>query len=395
MRKSTGFALLGLFVMSLLLRILPLSGHLYWGADFGEYFFLTEDLLSNGSTTLPYYGWGFTYPYFPGLMILNGVIGLTDVSLPLVVSLVAVFLASFSIFPVFLIGRTLFHEDSASLIAAGVIAVSMPMVGIASHAIPGSIGDLLFVTGLLLFLKAQSNPKMYYLLYPMSIALVITHHLSTYFLIISLIAAVFLTELVSRKSDQRNLRLSIIYLIFLVSIAFLYWIAYATPFRDVVLAKLLGAWWLVLGVFVLAFPVLWALVKIRRRTVWQFRPKYPGLKSRFASLGVGLVTVYVIMAMNVYVSVPGTTITPSDWAFIYFTPLLVAFALGFPGRYFTDFLRKGLHITGWFIAIMTSLILATLFAREILIPYRHLQYMMPACALFIGLGISKMSGMMG
>ncbi|UCD91634.1 MAG: hypothetical protein JSV43_05120, partial [Methanobacteriota archaeon] len=81
MRKSTGFALLSIFLVAIFLRLLPLSRHLFWGADFGEYYFLTNDLVSSGNLTLPYFGWGFTYPYFPGMFILGGILGFTSASI--------------------------------------------------------------------------------------------------------------------------------------------------------------------------------------------------------------------------------------------------------------------------------------------------------------------------
>ncbi len=292
MRKSTGFALLSIFITGLILRLLPLLGNLYWGGDFGEYFFITRGLVENGSISLSYDGWGFTYPYFPGSIFLNGVVGFTTVPLPVAVSLVSVILASLSVFPIFFIGRTLFHEDAASLIATGVIAVSMPMVYTTSHASPGSVGDLLFVTCLLLFVKAQFNPKMYYLLYPTSVALIMTHHLTTYFLIIALLGAVFIQELISKKSDIRGLRLSVMFLIFLVASAFLYWALYAVPFRDIVMSKVLGAWWVVIAIFALAIVGLYAMVKLRRRAGWTFLPKYPTLMNRLASFSIGIVVIF-------------------------------------------------------------------------------------------------------
>ena len=395
MRKSTGFALLSIFITGLILRLLPLLGNLYWGGDFGEYFLITRGLVENGSISLSYDGWGFTYPYFPGSIFLNGVVGFTTVSLPMSVSLVSVILASLSVFPIFFIGRTLFHEDAASLIAAGVIAVSMPMVYTTSHASPGSVGDLLFVTCLLLFVKAQFNPKMYYLLYPTSIALIMTHHLTTYFLIIALLGAVFIQELISKKSDIRGLRLSVMFLTFLVASAFLYWALYAVPFRDIVMSKVLGAWWVVIAVFALAIVGLYAMVKLRRRTGWSFRPKYPTLMNRLASISIGIVVIYSIMAIIVYVQIPGTTITPSDWAFIFFTPLMVTFAFGTVGRRFLDFYRRGMDPTSWFVAMTASLVVASMFASDVIIPYRHLQYMMPASALLIGIGLSRMAGLLG
>ncbi len=395
MRKSTGCALLAIFFIGLFLRLLPLYGHLYWGADTGEYYFLTKDLVANGSITLPYEGWGFTYPYFPGMIFLNAAVGFTNLSFLLTVSLVAVFLASLSVFPIFLLGRTLFHEDSASLIAAGITAVSMPVVYITSHAVPGAVGDLLFVTCLLLFIKAHFNPKMYYLLYPVSVALIITHHLSTYFLIIALVASVFFQEFISKKSEPRSLRLSVVFLVFLVAASLLYWVGYAEPFRDVILSKLFGTWWPVVVILALAFPVIFAIVKLRRRVEWRFPLRYPNLKSRIGFLLAGIVTIYAIMLMNVYIGIPGTSITPSDWALVYFTPLLIVLAFGVAGRSFTDFSRRGFDVTSWFVVIATSLVFATMFANEVLLPYRHMQYMMPSSALLVGIGVSRMSGFVG
>ncbi|MEE9223964.1 MAG: glycosyltransferase family 39 protein [Thermoplasmata archaeon] len=395
MRKSTGFALLSIFITGLVLRLLPLLGNLYWGGDFGEYFFITRGLVENGSISLSYDGWGFTYPYFPGSIFLNGVVGFTIVSLPMAVSLTSVILASLSVFPVFMIARTLFHEDSTSLIAASVIAVSMPVVFTTSHASPGAVGDLLFATGLLLLVKAQFNPKMYYLLFPVSIALIMTHHLTTYFLIIAVLGSVFIRELISKKSDVKALRLSIIYLIFLIGSAFLYWATYAIPFRDVVMSKVLGSWVVVLGVFLIGVIGLYAIVQLRRKSEWSYRPRYPGLANRAVSLLVGLVIIYFIMSVNIYVQIPGTTITPSDWAFVFFTPLMVMFAFGAAGRGFSDYTKRGLDPTSWFITITASLFLASVFASDVIIPYRHLQYMMPASAVLVGLGLSRMAGLMG
>jgi hypothetical protein len=395
MRKSTGFALLSIFITGLVLRLLPLLGNLYWGGDFGEYLFLTRGLVENGSITSSYDGWGFTYPYFPGMVFLSAIVGMTSVSLPMAVSLVSVILASLSVFPVFMIARTLFHEDSTGVIAAGVIAVSMPVVYTTSHASPGSVGDLLFVTGLLLFVKAQFNPKMYYLLFPVSLALIMTHHLTTYFLIIAVLGSIFTQELVSKKSDMKTLRLSIIYLTFLVGSAFVYWATYAIPFRDVVMSKVLGSWVVVLGVFLVGIIGLWAIVKARRRAKWSYRPRYPSLANRVVSLSIGLIVIYFIMGVNVYVQVPGTTITPSDWAFIFFTPLMVTFAFGIAGRGFSDYSKRGLDPASWFIIMTASLFAASVFASDVIIPYRHLQYMMAPSAVLIGLGLSRMAGLMG
>ncbi|MFQ6061344.1 MAG: hypothetical protein ACE5KV_08675 [Thermoplasmata archaeon] len=395
MRKSTGFALLSIFLVAVLLRFLPLSRYLYWGADFGEYFFLTRELIVNGHISLTYRGWGFTYPYFPGIVFLNAILGLTGASLPASVALVSTFLASLSVFPIFLLGRNLYHEDSAGLIAAGIAAVAFPAVYTTSHAVPGSVGDLLFASCLLLFVKAHSNVKVYYLLYPISMGLVITHHLSTYFLIIALIAAVFFREIISRKSDSRSLGLSIIFLSFLTFLSFLYWVTYAIPFRDAILSKVQGSWWGVVLSFLLAMTILFVLVKIRRRMKWRYRPRYPDLKSRLRFLAFGFLLTYLIMVIVVFLAVPGTTIQLDISAFYFFTPLMMVFAFAFAGGRFSEFSQRGFDPSSWFLALSLSLLFGAAFASDVIVPYRHLQYMIPSLALIGGLGISRISGLLG
>jgi asparagine N-glycosylation enzyme membrane subunit Stt3 len=395
MRKSTGFALLSIFFVAVLLRFLPLTRYLYWGADFGEHFILTKDLIVNGHLVLPYLGWGFTYPYFPGMFAVSAVVGFTSASIAASVALIPTFLAALSIFPVFLIGRNLYHEDSVGLIAAGIAAVAMPAVYTTSHAVPGSVGDLLFVTCLLLFLKSQTNPKMYYLLYPVSLALIVTHHLTAYFLIIVLIAAVFFQELISKKSDAKNLKLSVIFLAVFTLLTFLYWLAYATPFRDAILSRVQGTWWGVIIGFVLAVLVLFAVIKLRRRVKWRYHLVYPDLRNRLGLLAFGFVSSYTIMAIIVFVAVPGTTIQLDISAFYFFTPLIVVLAFAIAGRRMSEFSKRGFDPLSWFIALSLSLVFGTLFASDVIIPYRHMQYMIPSIAVIGGLGISRLSGLFG
>ncbi|TET89136.1 MAG: hypothetical protein E3J35_11370 [Methanomassiliicoccales archaeon] len=395
MRKSTGFALLSIFLIALFLRFLPLTRHLFWGADFGEYYFLTRDLVSNGHLALPYYGWGFTYPYFPGMFILGGILGSTSASISVSTALIPAFLAAFTVFPIFLMGRELYHEDAPGLIAAGISAVALPAVYVTSHAMPGSIGELLFIFCIFLFWKAHTKPKTYYLLYPASLALVITHHLSAYFLIIVLVTAIFLREFVSKKSDVEKLRRSVVFVTFLVFMNFLYWIAYATPFRDVILSKVYLSWWGVILAFVLLMVVLFAIIKLRRRIDWGYRPEYPRLKDRLSLMVVSFIGIYVIMAIIILVAIPGTTVALDASAAIFFTPLMIPIAVAMAGRRFSDFARKGYDLTSWFIAILGSLVLGTLFASDVIVPYRHMQYMIAPMALVAGFGITRMSGLFG
>ena len=66
MRKSTRYALFTIFLLALFLRLFPLMNTLYWGADYGEYYYLSNELVTNNHISTQYFGWGVVYPDFPG-----------------------------------------------------------------------------------------------------------------------------------------------------------------------------------------------------------------------------------------------------------------------------------------------------------------------------------------
>src|SRR2546428_11916383 len=70
MRKSTASSLLAILALALALRLSPLTRFVYFGSDVGEYFRISSELAGTGHVTLPYTGWGVTYPYFPGMFFL-------------------------------------------------------------------------------------------------------------------------------------------------------------------------------------------------------------------------------------------------------------------------------------------------------------------------------------
>src|SRR5207249_7847067 len=54
-------------LVSIAVRLSPLWSFLYWGSDTGEYFSILRALVRGDHLSTTYYGWGVTYPYFPGM----------------------------------------------------------------------------------------------------------------------------------------------------------------------------------------------------------------------------------------------------------------------------------------------------------------------------------------
>src|SRR6267143_2481468 len=80
MRKSTAFGLASIVLGSIAIRLSPLLTYLYWGSDTAEYLVILHGLVQTGHVSTVYYGWGITYPYFPGMFFAQ--VGLVDLGRP-------------------------------------------------------------------------------------------------------------------------------------------------------------------------------------------------------------------------------------------------------------------------------------------------------------------------
>src|SRR5947199_10547376 len=88
MRKSTAIALAAVTLIAIAVRLLPLWSFLYWGSDTGEYFSILRALVRGNHLSTTYYGWGVTYPYFPGMFFAQaGVVDLGVLDVPTTINL--------------------------------------------------------------------------------------------------------------------------------------------------------------------------------------------------------------------------------------------------------------------------------------------------------------------
>ena len=390
MRRSTAAALLAILFLALFARLLPLARFVYWGSDVGEYHRLTEQLVSANHLGTQYDGWGTTYPYFPGYYFVTGggaMIGLDDEA---VISIIPPLLNAFSVLLVFLIAAHLLRDERAGLLAAGVLAVAMPYVYTNSHSIPSSLGSLFVLASLALLVAPPTSRKTsLVMLLPLSAALVVTHHLSTYFLIIAVLMTLVLRSLLAAKISLREVAVETVLIASLLLMALPYWLLYATPFREGILSDLSAMpWW---GPFVALAVLLatWAgVVWLRRRSSWRFVPRFPGLKRSSAMLLAGLAFAFGITILFVFVSVFGTSIEVSPATALFLSPFLVLIAFAPSGRKFLDFAHGGHGPTAWLIAFILSIVAGAVIGATVLIPYRHIDFLMIPLAVMVGAGVA-------
>ena len=275
-QKWTFFALLSIFIIAIILRLIKLYEFTIWGSDSGEHYFLLNQLNVQGNIQLDYNGWGLAYPYFPGMHLLSS--GFTQLSggsafegLIFIIPITA----ALSVLLIFCITHRIFRDARAGLVAAGVLAVVLPYVYTTSHPIPGSLGSVLLLTCIFLLLKTYDNTKFFIPLVLSTLVLIFTHHLSTYFLIISLIFMILSRELRHYSKARIRTQFDMGYLTFLINITLFYWLFYASSFRDAILSRGIPfPIWLLIPIANLMLVILNLAIYILRKFKCQFKLKH-------------------------------------------------------------------------------------------------------------------------
>ena len=388
MRRSTAAALAGIVLLGLLLRLLPAVRSLYWGADFGEYHRITQGLLAEGQISLDYRGWGTAYPYFPGMHVIQAM-GVFAGASPLSAEVLLVpALGSASVLFAFLLAVRLTRDDRVGLVSAAFLAVVMPHVYPTAHAIPGALADPMLAAALLLLWRMRGDRRWLGILVPLTAAIVVTHHFTTYFLIVAAFFAVLVRVAVRARQTEPSWRREAAYLAFLLAVAFSYWVLYATPFQKQIFPQVqFVPWWALLGAFLLAVPLLHALRRLRLGSPRRYVPRHSGRERSARLVLLGCVGVFAFMLAVTLVGIPGTTLFLPPEALALLAPVLVLFAFSAAGHRPADFAKDGIDLSGWFLGFGLSSLAGTLIASTVLVPYRHMQYLMWPVAVFAALGM--------
>ena len=390
MKKWVLLSLLAIFFVAIFIRLIPLTQYEIWGSDTGEYFRITNQLSSNGYVSTDYEGWGFGYPYFPGMYYLSCAVHFLsgmDIFYSLIIMIPLY--AAFSVLVVFFIAKILFKSNGVGLLASAFVAVAMPHVFPTSHPMPGSLGDVLFLFSILLLILSYKNDKFIPLLILSALALTITHHLSSYFLFISIFGGLFLKEML-RHEDKKDTRLYWAFLIFFLTILILYWTIIATPFADRVVSSAFDfPSWAIFCFGYVAILIAYIIIKLRRRINWIYEPKYPKPSAQFAKYLTWVFVLFLVLIIGTVASILGTDIRLNPETLLLFSPFIILASLGSIGPGYSRFFENGMIIYGWILAIFLSIFIGIATSNHVLLPYRHPQYMMAPLALLMAIGVVK------
>jgi 4-amino-4-deoxy-L-arabinose transferase-like glycosyltransferase len=388
MKKWVLLALFAVFFLAIFIRLYPLTKYAIWGSDSGEYYYISSQLASDGYISTDYDGWGFGYPYFPGMFYLIGAAHfLTDMDILWAMILTIPILASFSVLIVFFMAKSLFKSDGAGLLAGAVIAVSMPHVFATSHPMPGSVGDMLILSTILFFLFSFKSRKFILLSVMSALALTLTHHLSSYFLFIALFGGLFLSEMLKTK-NRKETWFHWGFLISLLTVLILYWTIAAQSFADRVISSAFDLpYWLILSIGYGGLFLALIMIKLRIHFKWRYKPKFPQAQRQIALFIILLIILLSVLFFMAFVKVPGTDLELTPAVALLFTPLVVLLAFTSVGAGYLKFIRGGMMIYGWILALVLSLVMAMVTSNRVLLTYRHPQYLIAPLALAIGVGM--------
>lgn len=387
--RDLALALAGVALLGVAVRLLPLLSFAVWGSDTGEYHRLSATLLALGHLPLEYDGWGIAYPWFPGLYALSaGVSAMTGLDLRWTLQVMVPALAGLTTLGVALVAYRVARDPAAAVLAGAAVAVLMPHALATSHAIPGVPGHLLALAALLLVWDAERDALTWGAVLLVLAALVATHHLSTYMLLLALGGAAAWRALVVAKPQPARHRAHVAALAVCLAMAVAWW-AWADPIREQVVptASDVGLAGLAAGA-VVALGVLWRLPALRARWAWRYRPRWlapeRGLRrvaAMFAALFAGLVVVG-------FVGIPGTSVTITPAALPWILPLAGLVAFGFLGSERAKWRPRGALVYGWMLAVLGSLVVMAAAQSVVLLPYRHAEYILEPIAVLAGMGLA-------
>jgi len=397
MNKSSGLGLAAIALGSVAVRLSPLWSYLYWGSDTGEYFAILRGLVQSGRISTAYRGWGVTYPYFPGMFFVQGgLVQLGGLGIPTVLNLLVPILGALAVLPMFLIAQRVTGEARIALFAAALVAGALPHAYTTAHPAPVTLGNLLALTGLVLFLRLRTDGRAVGPLLLVTATLIATHHLSLYFFLLMVLGTIVVRGLVRPWRSTPATRREVAYAGLLLGGTFAYWLGYATTFRTFILPDVaIRPWWALLVLFGFGLVLLGGIVFARGRIAWRYRPRYPGLRYRTTAYVAAVGVILFIGLVSVVFGVPGTTFRVSADGLLYFVPLILLISLSALGRKFLDFLRDGLAPTAWLVALLGSAIVGIAVAPRVLIPYRHMEYLLVPFAIIAGLGFFRILDLRG
>jgi len=430
--KNWVFWLILITILAIILRSIPGWVNAAWGADFGIYYGITKTVVETRAVFPPYSGWGSSYNEFPVLYMVNAFVQwITGIDIFIIMPKLTPIFGGLSILIFYFFLYELIKDKKIALLSALFLAVLPFHVYQTSHASPLTMGHFFMILSMYLFLKYRKNTKYTIPLLISTLLLIMSHHLTTYFYIIILIFIIFI-ENVKSKNWTVTFKKDIYYIITSSAMIFSYWALIAkTVYQDFMGSGIplgiikLEAIHIIFLFYLLFFTIFWFIKLIRRHYLFienikmkirrfsidilsTIKAIIPTLKTNEKTKKIGsvlwfksknqsnyfilkfllmLVGILSIMILFLFIKIPWTNFTFTIETIFYSFPLLITVSLAVAGFGYVFKQKKGLFICGWFLAVLISLFFALVTNNHVILPDRHIEYIMTPIAVLAVYGL--------
>jgi len=381
--------------LAIVIRSIPAWTNAAWGCDFGIYYGLTNSLVKSGELFNPYYGWGGSYQYFPVLYAVTG-IGhwISGIDTLTLMSKIAPIFGGLSVLIFYFVVYELIGDRKVALLSSLFLAVLPFHVYQTSHAAPLTMGHFFMMLSLYLFIKYRQDARYLIPLFISTVLLIMSHHLTTYFYLISLIFIVFF-ENAGIREWTTHVKRDALYILLTSGLVFSYWAFIATPVYESFMKTGVRIGSLQLGsnhllvlfyaMFFLSFGVIW----LKRRYNLFIERKEPSARSSIVKFFLTITLCLALMVIFLVMKMPWTNFSFTPLSIIYSIPLIIMFGFGVAGFRYTKFIKNGGFVRGWLLAILVSLIYGTVTNSGVILPDRHFEYMMAPLSIIAVYGIGS------
>ncbi|MBC7128340.1 MAG: hypothetical protein H5T45_01235 [Thermoplasmatales archaeon] len=373
--KRTNLLLLIIFASAVIIRAIPIILYGAWGNDFGIYFYLTKKFIETRDIFINYTGWGSSYNFFPTLYISASILCFFGMNEIYALSIIGPIFGGLCILIFYFIAREIGFEKKLSLMCSIILAVLPVHAYQTSHSAPLTVGHFFLLVSFLFYLKTKKDGRWYIPLYISTILLIFSHHLTTYFYLISIIFAIFWSE-IKNNSWSKNIVKDVFYVLFSLTSTFLYWAFIAKPVYLFMEGKHLSPLEIIILSYVL-FLLSFIFIKLRRK---YFVFKKIEFENDFLTFSMVPLITIICVAVGQFLILG------------YISIKFVAFSIPFSliGGFGAIGWRKteNNYIKGWLLAIFSSIIFSISFDLKSLYIERHIEYLSEPLAIFVGYGIS-------
>jgi len=387
-----------IIVSGIVIRLIPNILYYAWGNDYGIYYYLSQSFLTGKSLLYPPNSpWGNDgYQYFPvTYIIVLGVHYILNIPLNVSLSYSIPILGGLTPFLLYLISRELGFNRMISALAGFLLVVNPVQVYQTSQANYLTTGHFFLLLSILFFLKFHKNLKYTIPLMLSIILLILSHQLSTYFFLISIMGMVISVNLLSNRWKDYNLYDFLI--IEFTGTAMISYLLLRIPSMVGFFSKaLLGlGYGGVLGLFyassIILFEVLqrWDSDKFKKRVdnfLVKLRLNIDPRRDIYLT-AISTISIVLVLLLFMVIGYLPSYITLS--AVIISLPFILFLAISVVGiKYFLTE-RNISEVFGWSMAIIGSLLYSIISKNTVLLPARHFEYLAGPFSIISAYVVSK------